>query len=93
MQLVLAGFFLIVGAVAADAHCATPTAPSCAEKSGRLDDRGEFDSCRREMESYKSEVGLYGECVRGEARNQVEHAAREYNAAVEGFNRRVRGGS
>ena len=93
MQLAIAGVFLIVGTVAAGAHCSTPTAPSCAEKSGRLDDRGDFDRCRRAMESYKFEVGAYGECVRGEARNQVAHALREYNGAVESFNRRVRGGS
>ncbi|AMN41914.1 hypothetical protein RHPLAN_34820 [Rhodoplanes sp. Z2-YC6860] len=92
MQLAIAGMFLIVGTLAAGAHCSTPTTPSCAEKSARLDDRWEFDRCRREMESYKSEIGIYGECVRGEARNQVENAAREYNAAVESFNRRVRGG-
>jgi hypothetical protein len=31
--------------------------------------------------------------VRGEARNHVDNAIRKYNAAVESFNRRVRGGS
>ena len=92
MRLAIAGIFLIVGTVAAGAHCSTPMAPLCAEKSTLLDNRWEFNSCRREMESYKSEIGIYGDCVRGEARNQVEGTIRNYNAAVESFNRRVRGG-
>jgi len=93
MHLAIAGLLLIVGTVAAGAHCSKPAAPPCTEKSDRLDDREEFDHCRREMETYKFNVAIYGECVRGEARKQVEDATREYNAVVESFNRRVRGGS
>lgn len=92
MHLTIAAVFLVVGTLAARASCSIPRAPACAEKSDRLDDREEFDRCRREMEGYKSSVGLYGECVRAVARKQVDDALQEYSSTVESFNRRVRGG-
>jgi hypothetical protein len=87
----VAAGFLLAATAGGRAYCLKPSAPYCAEGYGRFDDQWEFDRCRSEMENYKFEVEQYGECVRREARNQIEEAFRDYNSAVEAFNRRARG--
>jgi len=47
----------------------------------------EFRRCKREMEHYRDDVDRYVSCLR----NDREQAVRDYNDAVESFNRRARG--
>jgi hypothetical protein len=71
----------------ANAYCSAPSAPSCATRYGAFDSEDDFDRCKRQMSSYKSEVEDYLSCLRREADSTIE----EYNSAVESFNRRARG--
>ena len=52
---VLAALIVILASPAARA-CYEPTAPYCATKYGAFDDQDEFDRCKREMNSYKSDA-------------------------------------
>lgn len=83
---VLAFLALCLFAPAASAGCYEPTAPYCATRSGNFDDTSDFESCRRKMESYKSEVEDYLACMKRASNNVVE----EYNSAVSSFNDRAR---
>lgn len=93
-------FSLLVVAVlptAAFAYCSEPSAPSCASGYGAFEDEWEYDRCKNEMESYKSEVEDFISCERREAQDVVdeaerkaESAASDYSDAVDDFNRRTR---
>jgi predicted ribosome quality control (RQC) complex YloA/Tae2 family protein len=81
-------------AVAAWGYCSQPSKPSCATRYGPFDDTYDFDRCKREMQSYQSDVESFLSCQRSEIekiRSDNERAIREYNDAVESFNRRARG--
>jgi hypothetical protein len=80
-------------------YCSEPSAPFCATRYGEFDDEYDFDSCRRDMENYASEVEEYIACLQrevddvvAEAQRESESALSEYNDAVDSFNRRARGG-
>lgn len=87
------------------AYCSEPSAPSCATRYGSFDDEGDFDTCRRKMTSYRSEVEQFISCQNDEirkaraaaddevrkARNAAEEALQEYENTVERFNRRAKG--
>ncbi|MBB5041946.1 hypothetical protein [Shinella fusca] len=77
--------------------CSEPSAPSCATRYGSFDDEWEFDRCKDEMESYKSEVEDYMTCRNREAQEAIDDANRDnrqaesdYSDAVDSFNRRAR---
>ena len=81
---------MVVDAVAS---CSEPDAPSCATRSGAFEDEYDFDRCKRDMRSYRSEVEDFLDCVRRdreELKRQGDEAASEYNDAVNSFNRRAR---
>jgi hypothetical protein len=92
--------FALIGALvpAPAIACSEPSAPYCAESYGPFNDEYEFDSCRREMESYQSEVDDFTSCLRRELEEAQDDAERkssdaisEYSDAVESFNRRASG--
>ena len=60
----LAGLALAGAAQASS--CDLPDPPGCARDSGRFDDRGDFENCRREMGRYRADVGAHLECIRTE---------------------------
>lgn len=79
------------------AYCSEPSAPSCASRFGAFEDEWEFDRCKSDMESYKSDVEDFMSCERREAQDAVdeaerkaESAASDYSDAVDDFNRRTR---
>ena len=58
-----------------------------------FDDEDGFRRCKREMESYRSEVEDFLDCLRHDIedlKEKAEQATREYNGAVESFNHRAR---
>ncbi|WP_439616656.1 hypothetical protein [Shinella sp.] len=76
--------------------CSEASVPYCAERHSEFDDEWEFDRCKRDMESYKSEVEEYLTCRNAEAEEAIEEAKRDneeaidaYNDAVASFNRRA----
>ena len=71
------------GIVPAAAYCSKPTAPYCAERYGRFDDENKFNSCRREMESYQSEVEDFISCNKREAQEAADKANREAQEAID----------
>lgn len=77
----------ILGATSSHAYCSKPDAPYCASQYGKFDDQDEFDQCKNEMESYKSEVEDFLSCQSRENQQAID----DYNEAVEDFNRRARG--
>ena len=87
------GFAIMFGLIglavtgAASAYCSKPSAPYCASRYGAFDDEDEFRRCKREMEDYQNQMNDFLSCTRSEA----DRAVREYNDAVETFNRRARG--
>jgi hypothetical protein len=92
--LVVAVGVLLAAPTVGQAYCSKPSAPYCAEQYGRFDDEWDFSRCRREVESYKSDVESFASCKRREmeeARNEIDRAISDFNSAVETFNRRARG--
>ena len=78
------------------AYCSAPSAPYCATSYSDFSDEHEFDSCKRDMDSYQDEVNSHLECLQREvddavsqAKRDSEEAISEYNDAVESFNRRA----
>ncbi|MBB6262665.1 hypothetical protein FHS77_003247 [Paenochrobactrum gallinarii] len=86
-------------------YCSEPSAPFCATRFGSFDDQWDFDRCKREMESYKTEVEDFIECNNRAAKAEAERAAdeafskaqrenddaiSEYSSTVDDFNRRAR---
>src|SRR5919112_6096754 len=97
------GYLIVAAALAqgycgaAAAYCSQPSRPYCASRYGEFADDSELLRCRRDMESYKSDVDDFVECnnraaqtALSEARSKNEHAQSEYRSAVESFNRRAR---
>lgn len=91
MPRAIARVLIMIAAVSitaeAGAFCTKPDAPYCAASFGAFDDRSDFESCRSEMESYKSNVEEFLSCQKRES----DSAVSDYNDAVESFNRRARG--
>lgn len=86
LQTMSAFWALFLFLTPAFSYCSKPSAPYCAEKFSGFDDEYEFRRCRSEMENYKSEVESYLSCLQDER----SVAVRQYNDAVESFNRRAR---
>ena len=84
---IFAGIFLFANAGVSYAYCSKPDAPYCASQYGKFDDQYDFDRCKREVESFKSEVEDFLSCQRRENQQAID----DYNEAVESFNRRARG--
>ena len=86
--ILIAGLVLISTADYASAlYCSEPDAPYCASRYGSFDDEWDFNRCKREMESYRSEVESYVDCLKDEINETIS----EYEDAVSDFNRRARG--
>ncbi len=90
-------FVVISSGSSALAFCIKPSAPYCASSFSDFIDEWEFDSCKREMESYQDEVQRYMNCRNDEAQTAVEEARddnnralTEFNDAVSSFNNRAR---
>ena len=73
--------------------CSQPDAPFCATQYGAFDGTDNFDTCKREMQSYKSDVESFLSCKRSEIEDlesKNRRVIQEHNDAVESFNRRAR---
>ena len=88
---------LLVGGASVALACYEPSAPYCASRYGAFSDEWEFTSCKREMESYQSDVEAYVSYNNDEAQEAIDRARRAnqtaadaYSGAVDDFNRRVR---
>lgn len=93
-RICIAGLVLLAIGSRSFASCYTPDAPSCASGYGNFDDEYEFDRCKGEMETYKSEVEDYISCLKREVQrlnSQGDGAISDYNDAVASFNRRAGG--
>lgn len=88
MRVLAIAFVAIVAATSAQASfCSEPSAPSCVTRYGSFDDEDDYDRCKRQLNSYRSEVESYLSCLK----DASDDAIREYNDAVQSFNRRAKG--
>ena len=86
--LAVAGFVVAMPSLSEAFFCLSkPRAPYCADQFGRFDDQRDFERCRDEMESYKSQIRSYADCQR----QLADDAVKEFNSAVASFNHRARG--
>jgi hypothetical protein len=84
---IVASGVLVIAIAQSHAFSSQPRAPYCASSFASFDDRYDFERCKREMEHYRDDLDRYLSCLR----NDREQAVRDYNHAVEIFNRRARG--
>lgn len=96
--ILIAAIITITAPSLAHAYCSQPSAPYCATQYDSFDDESDFDRCKREMESYQSDVERYMSCRNDEAQTAIdeansdnEKARSEYSDAVSSFNRRAGG--
>ncbi|WP_234906723.1 hypothetical protein [Rhizobium rhizogenes] len=78
------GVFL-VGVGTAHAYCSEPSAPYCVSSYGKFDDQSDFEQCKREVESYKSEIEDFVRCEErdvDEANDAAKKAASEAEDAL-----------
>jgi hypothetical protein len=59
---------LTLGVADALGFCFRPDAPYCASRYGGFDEEYDFSRCRREMESYRSDVEDFLDCLKREVR-------------------------
>lgn len=71
------------------AYCSEPTAPYCASSYGKFDDEYQFSSCKREMESYQSEVEDFQQCHKRQV-NEANDTARQAASEAEDVARKAR---
>ena len=93
-RICLAAFGLLVFADYALAYCSKPDAPYCASRYTKFDDEYEFDRCKREMQSYRSDVEDFVSCIKRkteELTRQGNEAIDDYREAIASFNRRAGG--
>lgn len=83
----LAAIWLLAGVTAGHAFCTKPNAPFCATRFGEFDDQDDFETCQRQMRSYKDQTQTFLECQRSDSQEAIDG----YNDAVARFNRRARG--
>lgn len=84
-SIALTTIILLGASGSASAFCSQPSAPSCASGYGSFDDEWEFDSCKRDMETYRSEVESFTLCHQREvdaANEEAEDKAREARDAA-----------
>ncbi len=90
----LAGMSIVAFTSTSWAYCSAPSAPYCATRYGAFGDQDDFDRCKRQMQSYQSEVESFLSCSQREIddlRQKSKSELDEYNSAVDSFNRRARG--
>lgn len=71
------------------AYCSEPSAPYCASSYGRFDDEYQFSSCKREMESYQSEVEDFQQCHKRQV-DEANETARQATSEAEDIARKAR---
>jgi hypothetical protein len=69
----------------AQMFCMLPSPPYCADTYGAFEDRWDFDSCRSEVELYRSRMRSYLSCLDEER----TAAIRKLNIAIDAFNLRA----
>jgi hypothetical protein len=67
-------------------YCSEPTAPSCVDGYGKFNEEYEFQRCRNDVESFRSDTEEYLSCLR----RKGEEARTNFSNAVDSFNRRAR---
>ncbi|WEZ83525.1 hypothetical protein P6U16_01315 [Rhizobium sp. 32-5/1] len=55
-------------------YCSEPSAPSCASGYGSFTDEYEFESCKNDMERFKSQVEEFVDCNNNEAQIAADEA-------------------
>lgn len=70
-------------------YCSEPDPPSCVDSFYTFDDQSSFDRCRRELQSYLTEVSDYRACLMTAA----DDSADEATDLVERFNCKAEGNS
>ena len=63
------------------AYCFEPSAPYCASTYMEFSDEYEFDRCKREMETYASEVETFTQCRQDEVQELADTAEEEARQA------------
>lgn len=88
VRIAMALLLLVAARAPAAAMCSEPTTPSCADDLDTFgtSDQFEFDSCRDELEQFKSEIEDYIECEK----RQIEEFLDEYNEQVRKYNCKIR---
>jgi hypothetical protein len=71
------------------AYCSEPSAPSCANGYGSFQDQWEFDSCKGDMEGFKSEIEDFVSCKQREV-DEANDAARAAAEEADDIARRAR---
>ncbi|MGX5827378.1 hypothetical protein [Mesorhizobium sp. 43Arga] len=66
--------------------CSEPEKPWCVQRYGAFDDEDDFNRCKSQILSYRSDVDDYLSCLK----KNSEEAASEYEDAVSAFNRRAK---
>ena len=96
-HMAVASFLALLGWAEDARACYEPSAPYCSSSYMEFEDEWEYDSCVREMESYRDDVESYVSCNNDEAEQAVQEpgdknqrALDEYEDAVASFNRRLR---
>lgn len=84
-HLLVTTIFYMTTTSVAGAYCSEPSAPSCASAYGQFSDEWEFESCKREMEGYKSEIEDFAECNQREV-DEANEQARKASADAEALN-------
>jgi hypothetical protein len=67
IRAILVGGLLALIATNAGAYCSKPDAPTCSSRYGAFDDEYDFTRCRRQMESYRSDVESFLDCLKRES--------------------------
>ncbi|UGX87109.1 hypothetical protein [Phyllobacterium meliloti] len=89
IKTILAALFSLAFSVTAQAYCSAPTAPYCATSFSSFNDRDEFDRCKREMESYQSELESFVTCEKRELSSAIEEAQSEMQSKVDDAQREM----
>lgn len=80
--------FSLVYAGDVNAMCFEPSSspPSCTQQyiSDTFEDEWEFDSCKRELSRYISELEDWVICVQSEASDRAEEAVEDFNCKASG---------
>lgn len=67
-------------------NCSEPSSPYCVNAYGAFKSRSEYESCKSELESFKSETLDYLGCLKKKSQEAID----EHSSAVDNFNMRVR---
>mgnify|MGYP003644857852 CR=1 FL=1 len=81
-------------------YCSEPIEPYCIDAYGTFENDYSFQSCRRDVQNYLSDVADYEQCVIDEVRRvadeaqmDVDNVRREAEDALERFNCKAEGNS